>query len=124
MKGLFIPGITAEMFRITAKMFRNSCLESIETLMAKGIMYDIDYTGWIPVGERLPEKSGHYIVTEKVFRLDDRAHKGRYNTRVEQVEYSNGKWQMASFFEVTAWMPLPEPYKEESEVEDDESVCK
>ena len=37
MKGLFIPGITAE-------MFRNGCLESIEALMAEGEMYDIDYS--------------------------------------------------------------------------------
>lgn len=36
MKGLFIPEITAE-------MFKNGCLESIETLMAEGEIYDIDY---------------------------------------------------------------------------------
>lgn len=36
MKGLFIP-------EITAKMFRNGSLESIETLMAEGEIYDIDY---------------------------------------------------------------------------------
>lgn len=37
MKGLFIPDITAE-------MFRNGCLESIEALMAEGKIYDIDYS--------------------------------------------------------------------------------
>lgn len=36
MKGIFIPEITAE-------MFKNGCLESIETLMAEGEIYDIDY---------------------------------------------------------------------------------
>lgn len=36
MKGLFIPEITAE-------IFRNGCLESIEALMAEGKIYDIDY---------------------------------------------------------------------------------
>lgn len=36
MKGLFIPEITAE-------MFRNGCLESIQALMAEGEIYDIDY---------------------------------------------------------------------------------
>lgn len=35
MKGLFIPGITAE-------TFRSSCLESIKVLMAAGKMYDVD----------------------------------------------------------------------------------
>lgn len=34
-KGLFIPNITAE-------MFRNGCLESIEALMAEGKLYDIE----------------------------------------------------------------------------------
>lgn len=36
MKGLFIPGVTAE-------MFRNGCLEGIEALMAEGEIYDINY---------------------------------------------------------------------------------
>lgn len=35
-KGLFIPGITAE-------MFRNGSLEGIENLMAEGEIYDIVY---------------------------------------------------------------------------------
>ena len=36
MKGLFIPGITA-------KMFRDASVESIAELMADGKIYDIDY---------------------------------------------------------------------------------
>ena len=36
MKGLFIPGITA-------KMFKDASLESVEELMSDGKMYDIDY---------------------------------------------------------------------------------
>lgn len=36
MKGLFIPDITVE-------MFRNGCLEAIETLMAESEVYDIEY---------------------------------------------------------------------------------
>ena len=58
MKGLFIPEITAE-------MFRNGCLEGIETLMAEGEIYDIDYepeSHWIPCKERLPEV-GEYVLT-------------------------------------------------------------
>jgi hypothetical protein len=37
MKGLFIPEITAE-------MFRNGALESIEALMEEGEIYDIEYS--------------------------------------------------------------------------------
>lgn len=52
MKGLFIPNITAE-------MFKNGCLEGIEALMAEGEIYDIDYTDWIPVSE--PPKDGRNV---------------------------------------------------------------
>lgn len=48
MKGLFIPEITAE-------MFRNGCLESIEALMAEGKVYDIEYSSWVSVHKRLPK---------------------------------------------------------------------
>ena len=56
MKGLFIPGITEN-------MFRNGCLESIEALMAEGEMYDLDYSDWTLASERLPEQAGEYLVT-------------------------------------------------------------
>jgi hypothetical protein len=50
MKGLFIPGITVE-------MFRSGCLESIEALMAEGEIYDIEYE---------PErKTGKWILLEE-----------------------------------------------------------
>jgi hypothetical protein len=70
---------------------------------------------WIPVSERLPKERGVYIVTEKVFSVTDREHTGRFNLMTEQVEFGNGKWRRAKFFEVIAWMPLPEPYKESEE---------
>ena len=44
MKGLFIPEITAE-------MFRNGCLEAIEDLMAAGEIYDVDIP-YIKPGQR------------------------------------------------------------------------
>ena len=72
----------------------------------------LEQTQWILVAERLPEPNGVYLVTEKVFSIDDREHNGGYNTRVEPVEYCNGEWRRARFFDVEAWMPLPEPYKE------------
>lgn len=100
MKGLFIPEITAE-------MFRNGCLESIEALMAEGEIYDIDYSRWIPVSERYPEEEGEdYLVC-----YDDGTIRIRnlYFTVVDNepyFEYGQG---------IVAWMPLPEPYKQETE---------
>lgn len=51
MKGIFIPEITAE-------MFRNGCLEAIEALMAEGEIYDIDYD----LKSAQPRKRGKWIL--------------------------------------------------------------
>ena len=63
---------------------------------------------WIPCKVRLPQENGVYIVS--------------YEDSVRLLEWFNGKW----FFYpsnpareetgiITAWMPLPESYKAESE---------
>lgn len=94
MKGLFISGITAE-------MFRNGYLESIEALMAEGAIYDIEYSPWIPVSEGLPKEEGLYIVSVK------NDHDRRYSKTC--WFHGNGNW--FSRQDVVAWMPLPQPYK-------------
>ena len=78
----------------------------------------VSHGEWIPVSERLPEKNGVYIVTEKRFSMD-KSLSDKYDIIVEPVEYSNGKWWRANFYKIIAWMPLPEPYKEEAENESD-----
>lgn len=114
MKGLFIPDITAE-------MFRNGCLESIESLMAEGEVYDIEYdpkseepeTNWISCKERLPEKPDNY------------PHCGIYRTyflvslesgcvKSLAYEFERDEWQTTGS-PVIAWQPLPESYKKEGD---------
>lgn len=59
---------------------------------------------WIPVSERLPEES-----LNSVLGWDDN------RERCVFVQYVNGRFQFVgrdSSFKITAWMPLPEPYKE------------
>lgn len=58
---------------------------------------------WIPVSERLPEEDGEYLVTT-------------INGDVDIYVFHT--WGAKSP-KVIAWMPLPEPYKAESEVSND-----
>ena len=118
MKGLFIPGITSE-------MFRNGCLESIEELMTEGEIYDIEYSRWIPVSEKLPEVNQRVLVTSygrvcyammisadansghPVFKLQDSLNERVVCETTVHNEFTTSR--------IKAWMPLPEPYEAESE---------
>lgn len=59
---------------------------------------------WIPVAERLPNKSGRYLVS----------YESGYVGMVRYYE-SVSKWGCTTTERIVAWMPLPEPYKEDKE---------
>jgi hypothetical protein len=65
--------------------------------------------GWIPIIERLPEE-GHYLISLKHKEFDE--------TDVDLSHYDDeGGFQLRDYmqkrwWEVIAWQPLPEPYKE------------
>ena len=105
MKGLFIPEITAE-------MFRSGCLESIETLMAEGEIYDIEYSPWIPVSERLPEENRTVIASTEYGVYPETQYTKEYGW---EWAYESGADYWRELEGVIAWMPLPEPYKGEEE---------
>ncbi len=67
-------------------------------------------TNWIPVSERLPEKSGDVLVCS-VAGCIDVVH---YSAKHRQFNsYDELPKSDASIFSNTvAWMPLPEPYRE------------
>ena len=71
-----------------------------------------EQTRWIPVSERLPENSGNYLITY-YYRDEIETQEAVY------VEGEENKWYDTTDIEITlaviAWMPLPEPYKVESE---------
>ena len=128
MKGLFIP-------EITAKMFRNGCFESIEALMTDGEMYDIEYSRWIPCSERLPEDLEPVNITWVNHNPESYYADIKDKPFTATGVYFNGQWYWWSTLctdtlaeyshnyddivnddiEIIAWMPLPEPYKAESE---------
>lgn len=56
---------------------------------------------WIPCSERLPEDTGAYLVTCT-----------NGNTKVGHFSTFDNRWSDAK---ATAWMPLPEPYREDGE---------
>lgn len=64
--------------------------------------------GWIPVSERFPESSGTYQVT----CMDGRIYRSTYakfQSRLKRWELTGAR----AYWKVTAWRPLPEPYKED-----------
>lgn len=71
-----------------------------------GIEAALNGIGWIPCTERLPEKSGLYIVTTpfSVTPVCSRY----FNRRGERGEQSF--WSGHPIDEVVAWAPMPEPY--------------
>lgn len=87
---------------VTARDF----LEMIEQLQ-EDLEQDEKENGWIPVSERMPEASGTYQVT----CMDGRIYRSTYAKFQSKLK----RWELTgarSYWKVTAWMPLPEPYKE------------
>ena len=68
---------------------------------------------WIPTRKKLPESPGFYLTTVLVEDItdDDDETLTRYGTIGISFFNSAGKWSNWDFEDVTAWMPLPEPYK-------------
>ena len=128
MKGLFIPEITAE-------MFRNGCLEEIEQLMAEGEIYDIDYDpeskkdDWNPFAYRTPteeEKEDHpdwdYVLDCKLPEDGQRIlvnikYKAHETVQLDEFYCDSEECYLDSGYDIgteaTAWMPLPAPYRGE-----------
>ena len=72
------------------------------------VIESLEQTRWIPVSERLPDAIGTYLVT-----LDYKEH----GTGVTTLWFHNKEigWDLRVADVVIAWMPLPQPYKGESE---------
>ena len=72
-------------------------------------------TSWIPVTEkRFPEEGGTYLVTVH----DERIFRSGYGTVTAYYNKRDNKWVPDDEWikgPVVAWMPMPEPYKIESE---------
>lgn len=78
----------------------NDAARTIEMLSAKQSGAE-----WILCSERLPDKDGNYIVTENSG--------GTTSTGISFFIICDDGRTWWELFGVVAWMPLPEPYKEE-----------
>ena len=106
---------TNEIFDETMAKVANECKECKERLRILRPLAEA-VQEWIPVSERFPEEYGEYIVTvrekyswdeEWDYKNDLAYYKGSYigdwDTSID--------WKEGQEVEITAWMPLPEPYK-------------
>lgn len=69
---------------------------------------------WIPVSERLPEDEQEILFSTKTGRV----HSGKYHDDDSANQWYSHRDKCRAWNNVVnAWMPLPEPYKTESEEE-------
>lgn len=67
---------------------------------------------WIPCSERLPEKTGYYLVCDSIAKFDNI--RGRQDVSKYVIGRHGGHWYGAISREhITHWMPLPEPPEKE-----------
>ena len=95
----------------------NVTLECMDELM--GMIADRPQWEWIPCSERLPEKPYGCLVTVESSRFDGGEFVECESILPYFVGYDENDWYdddgEQCQYEVIAWMPLPEPYKEENE---------
>ena len=71
-------------------------------------------TDWIPCEERLPSESGYYFACIYNADLDDFDFRKIWFAHVDDYDMEESEWRELYYFEeVTAWQPLPQPYKKE-----------
>ena len=83
------------------KMAKSVAERAIQELKDNGVFV----ARWIPVSERLPEESGSYLTTTR-----------NNAVRVNHFYAGHGHQVFGYRNNVIAWMPLPEPYKDESDI--------
>ena len=75
----------------------------------------LEQTRWIPVSEKLPE-AGEYTGDVATYYLVQNEYGDMLVARYTHSEYWEQIYQLKPYTDkIVAWMPLPEPYKAESE---------
>lgn len=122
MKRRTFEGMVAYFNKTVADMgiprkYKMELLGMIAAILQK---HDEEVRRWVPVTERLPEQYGNYLVS---YRTDDfESDIGTFDP--DRINSDTGEWSACDadgFYwvaskglEVIAWMPLPQPYTEET----------
>lgn len=71
---------------------------------------------WIPCSEKLPEESDYYMACVYDEEVDDYDYRKNWFAHKDDYDIDESEWrELMPFERVTAWMPLPKPYKEKTE---------
>ena len=106
--------------KMIEELSKNSIFEKITNAEGKNIFEIIEdqpqVGGWIPVSERLPEEGCGVLAT-----VNGKHNNTTFIDALEIAEYDSDEgWIIEGYLDwinpdVTAWQPLPEPYKEREE---------
>ena len=102
--------------KLIKELSKNSIFEKITNAEGKNIFEIIEdqpqVGGWIPVSERLPEEGCGVLAT-----VNGKHNNTTFIDALEIAEYDSDEgWIIEGYLDwinpdVTAWQPLPEPYK-------------
>lgn len=92
--------------------FPGSALDIVNTLL-NDLEQDEKENGWISASERLPEESDYYMAC--IYNeISNKCYCRSEWLSINNNYYGELVWiDLKSYEKVVAWMPLPEPYKED-----------
>ena len=91
------------------KMAQNVAEKAIQELRDNGVFV----SRWIPVSERLPEETGWYLVTFKIYGGGYAVCELSYRKPENYWTDKDVSRKVLSNDEILAWMPLPLPWEGE-----------
>ena len=101
------------------RLAMRACEETWNEKTCKQIKEALEQTRWIPVSEKLPEKNMPCLVSVGKLCFTEIAIYSDLMGTIDHKIFYQGDYGHENFVNITqyviAWMPLPEPYKAESE---------
>lgn len=88
-------------------------LDEFEGSNGQLLLLEIAKHKWVPCSKRLPEESGYYMACIHDEKTDDFDFRKTWFAHKRDYDMDESEWrELYDYEKVTAWMPLPEPYRE------------